>query len=136
MTNRHGGRISRQQIDLPPTPTSDGDVDVPPAIEGLSKLEIAEWDSLCRAVPAGYFKPVSLPLLAQLCRHLAAAKHLARLIHHERGFSEKYVRLIREHRSETSSIIACMRNLKLTVLSNYGRDHGSVPEPTPKPWLS
>jgi hypothetical protein len=131
-------RVSKAEREHRATVGGDlGAIEPPAPIEGLSRDATQEWRALCAGVPPGYFKPISFPLLGQLCQHLAIAKHLAKLIHRERSFSTNYMRLIREHRAETKAVLNCLRALRLTPLSNYARDRASLPEaPLPKPWLS
>lgn len=111
----------------------------PPA--ELTAAERVEWIGICNAVPAEYFPPATWHIVASLCRHRVIELHLHELIEREsgkrKGFDlQIYRTLLRELRSETTSVLDCLRALRLTHLASYAADHKPLPEVVPKPWLS
>ena len=138
MTNSRGGRVSRAQVDFMDITGDNVEVaERPKPIGGLSTEERAEWVRICDAVPARYFAPATLNIVASYCRHVCIERRLAKLIHVcDASDINKYARLIRQLRSESTIVASLLRALRLTHLSNYAHDRTAVATEPPKPWLS
>jgi hypothetical protein len=97
-----------------------------------------EWRAVVGAMSADYFRPETLALLEQRCRHVVWARRLAQLIEAEElkgeQFDERrYSGLLRVAAVQSHAIAALDTKLRLTQESVYDR---SDPKPAAKkrPW--
>jgi hypothetical protein len=136
------GRKSAASRDVVHIRDDLGDVVPRPApLPELTPEEADEWRCICNAVPSTYFPPATWIMVAQYCRHVVFARHLAQMIRQVASSKKKfdmahYRTLLREHRAEGAAIAGLLRSMRLTHLSSYTDDRTPLPEATPKPWLS
>jgi hypothetical protein len=96
-----------------------------------------EWRAVVGAMAADYFRPETLALLEQRCRHVVWARRLAQLIEAEElkeTFDDsRYRGLLRVAALQSHAIAAIDTKLRLTQESVYDR---SDPKPSAKkrPW--
>jgi len=96
-----------------------------------------EWRAVVGAMAADYFRPETLALLEQRCRHVVWARRLAQLIEAEElkeTFDDAHYRgLLRVAALQSHAIAAIDTKLRLTQESVYDR---SDPKPSAKkrPW--
>ena len=71
------GRKSRASLALVPEVAGRIErLERPPPPAGLSDAEAAVWRDVTASLPAEWFRPEQLPLLAQYCRHVVAANQI------------------------------------------------------------
>lgn len=93
------------------------------APEGLTATQQAHFAAVVSAKPADFFKPCDLPLLVQLCRHLARADEIERRFRANPFLAvDDYDDLSRLADRETKSIASLMTRLCLTPQSRYRPD--------------
>jgi len=91
----------------------------------------------CAVMPADHFTRGNFPMLAQLCRHIVAARRIAQLIQNclkTKPFIQRaYTALLQHQATESLAIMRLSRSMRLTqqaVKANYqvkplkgGKDH-------------
>jgi hypothetical protein len=98
-----------------------------------------EWRAVVGAMAADYFRPETLALLEQRCRHIVWARRVARLIEVEeqkkpRQFDEvKYRGLLRIAAVQSHAIAALDTKLRLTQESVYNSTDAK-PTAKKRPW--
>ncbi|HJV28861.1 MAG TPA: hypothetical protein VJ673_24510 [Aromatoleum sp.] len=93
----------------------------PPA--DLSAAQQAHFAAVVASKPADFFKPVDVPLLVQLCRHLARADEIERKFRANPFLSVgDYDDLSRLADRETKTVTSLMTRLRLTPQSRYRPD--------------
>lgn len=95
----------------------------PPA--DLTPEQAEAWREIVNAHPADWFTAGARPLLAQLCRHVSAARRvaswLARIEAEDDAFNgDLWLRLLARQESEGKAIAALATRLRLTPQSRYG----------------
>ena len=90
----------------------------PPELAGE---EAEAFLAFANAESADWFTPTSVPLLAQLARHIVQARRIAELIERTVGQRETelgyYVELLKQQRAESQIIAALATKLRLTPQS-------------------
>jgi hypothetical protein len=111
-----------------------------PEPPGCLNVECAdEWRAVVGAMAADYFRPETLALLEQRCRHIVWARRLAQLIEAEElkegeGFDDnRYRGLLRIAAVQSHAIAALDTKLRLTQESVYDRTD-QKPAAKRKPW--
>jgi phage terminase small subunit len=97
----------------------------PPA--DLTEIQQAEWRRVVANMPADWFRPETLTLLAEYCKHCETAAHLERVM--RRKLSEgievdlKELKTLQSMCKEESAIItALMRSMRLTQQSTFDKE--------------
>ena len=112
-----------------------------PPVE-LGEHEAATWRRIVAAYPADRFDPGAQPVLAQLCRHVEAARKLAALIRAEEEGEEfdldAWQALLRAQDRESGRIAMLATRLRLTPQSRYVPHSAAARAQSghdlPKPW--
>ena len=90
----------------------------PPAPEHLSDDEARVWEDMVCSMRADYFRRSDHDTLANLCRHVVAARHVSAWIGKALADPESDIelveRLYRMRREETKAANALARSLRLT----------------------
>lgn len=93
----------------------------PDAPYELNDEESDEWRGIIRSMPADHFTRGNYPLLAQLCRHIVAARRISQLISKcmkEKPFQQRlYASLLVLQTSESAAIMRLSRSMRLTQQS-------------------
>src|SRR5262245_10306201 len=88
----------------------------------LNKEEAAEWSKIVNAAPADWFSDSNTGSLEQYCRHVVAARRIARLIEtftSKPGYNQDhYFKLARQQLAETKMIRGLMTSMRLTHQSS------------------
>ena len=93
----------------------------PEAPGDLTIEQSEEWHAIVNTMPADHFMRGNYPLLAQLCRHIVAARRVAHLV--ERVANEKVLdlkdlsALLQLQAAESASITRLSRSMRLTQQS-------------------
>ncbi len=93
----------------------------PHAPDDLTVEQSEEWHAIVNTMPADHFMRSNYPLLAQLCRHIVAARRVAHLV--ERVANEKVLdlkdlsALLQLQAAESASITRLSRSMRLTQQS-------------------
>ena len=113
----------------------------PPA--DLTAEQADAWREIVNAHPADWFTAGSRPVLAQMCRHITAARRvagwLARLEADADDFDgDLWLRLLARQEAEGKAVAALATRLRLTPQSRYGpraaHTAASRSPEGPKPW--
>lgn len=118
------GRSSGADLSVvPPGQISPIERPEPPA--GMSEFQQAEWRRVVADMPADWFRPETLALLAEYCSHRETAGDLERLLRQKLAeqADTKEVKAVVSMRKETSAIInALMRSMRLTQQSTFDKE--------------
>ena len=106
----------------------------------LTDEEVEVWSAVVDTEPADWFSPSTVPLLAQYCRHVVAAKRIAELI--ERATSDKdlavsdYARLLKMQREESKVIASMATKMRISQQGTTNHRGNKVSKAARKPWES
>lgn len=108
----------------------------PPA--DLTEFQQAEWVRVVASMPADWFRPETLALLAEYCKHRETAAHLEIVM--RRKLSEgieadlKELKTLQSMCKEESAIItALMRSMRLTQQATFDKER-KRDKPGKRPW--
>ena len=108
--------------------------DAPPE---LTPEQAAEWDAVVNRLPADWFPRETLPMLAQYCRHVVAARHVAQLIDAAESSDEldlaKYDMLLRMQEREGRALSSLATRMRLTQQATYDPKRKKPAQEKP-PW--
>jgi hypothetical protein len=115
---------------------------LPPPAE-LTEEQAETWRAIVNAHPAGWITAGSAPVLAQLCRHVTAARRvaawIARLEADDGEFDgDLWLRLLARQEAEGRALAALATKLRLTPQARYTPKSAATaarPAPDgPRPW--
>lgn len=115
-------------------------VERPRPLADLTAEQAEEWARVVNALPADWFRPETLGLLAQYCRHVVAARRVAQLITQAEGEDDldirEYDRLLAAQEREGRAMSSLATRMRMTQQSTYTADKtkGKVRGPKAKPW--
>jgi hypothetical protein len=113
------GRTSVADLMVPENPLEI--VQRPDAPYELTDEAADEWRGIVRSMPADHFTKGNFPMLAQLCRHIIAARRIDQLIEKclkEKPFVQRqYTALLQYQATESLSIMRLSRSMRLTQQS-------------------
>jgi hypothetical protein len=101
--------------------------------EELTADEAAEWVAITNRMPADYFGREHYSTLVQLCRHIVAARHIAKLLTTETDM-RIYLKLLAAQAAESKAIIALSRTMRMTHQANVRAERSNIPVIEQKPW--
>ena len=113
-----------------------------PAPYALTNAETEIWERITASMPADHFSPGNAPVLAQLCRHIAASDRVAMLVEmiaKKKPFDpDHFATMLRSQVAESVVINRLARSMRLTQQAVYrGELVRNRPIPsTPPPWVS
>ena len=103
----------------------------------LSPEQAAEWDAVVNRLPADWFPRETLPMLAQYCRHVVAARHVGQLIAATESGDEldlsKYDMLLRMQEREGRALSSLATRMRMTQQSTYDPKRKKPTQEKP-PW--
>ena len=109
----------------------------PDAPHELSAEQATEWESVVNRLPADWFPRETLPMLAQYCRHVVAARHIGLLITAAESGDEldlaKYDLLLRMQEREGRAMSSLATRMRLTQQSTYDPKRKKPAQEKP-PW--
>lgn len=113
----------------------------PPPPSELSKEAASEWHEIVDQMPADWFPRETHGMLAQYCRHVIAARHVAQLIDdHEAGEQldlDHYERLLKMQERESKIIRELATKMRMSQQSTWSAQKtkgGSSQGGVKKPW--
>ena len=103
--------------------------------KGMGVFEVEIWSAIVEGHPPDWFSAGSVPLLVQLCRHVALSDCLAELIDGN-GNEEDWLGLLKEQRQESAIICRLATSLRLTPQSLIDHTSGNKKQITAvnRPW--
>lgn len=107
----------------------------------LTDEEVEVWNSVVENMPADWFSPPNVPLLAQYCRHVVACKRVGELIkrqaENEDEFEvDEYDRFLRMQERESRIISALAASMRLAQQSTVSKRANTLVKAARKPWES
>jgi hypothetical protein len=97
--------------------------------------QVEVWHAIVSGHPADWFDQGSVPLLAQMCRHVVMGNRIAELIERSED-TETLLLLLKEQRAESETVRRLATSLRITPqsLSNHRGNKRSGVSLTRKPW--
>lgn len=110
---------------------------LPPA--ELTAEQKREWVDVVNRLPADWFPRETWALLAQYCRHVVAARHVAQLLERVESLDEvevdQYDRLLKMQEREGRAISSLATRMRMSQQSTYDKQRGKGKQSiTKKPW--
>ncbi len=110
----------------------------------LTPAQSDEWVEIVNSLPADWFSPENYPLLAQYCRHIVNARHLAQLIDQECSNKEMDVRLyldlLDKQHKQTLALKSLAASMRLAQQARYDTKNAAVAQKrvgtVKRPWES
>jgi len=107
----------------------------PPA--ELTAEQAEEWRAVVKRMPADWFPRETHGLLVSYCRHVVAAREIARLIDALTAAApidvDRYDQLLRIQEREGRAISSLMVRMRITQSALYDKSR-KKPEQSPSPW--
>lgn len=133
-----GARGRRPASSLTVATTNIEAFDRPDAPYDLTDEQAEEWRSVVDRLPADWFPRETWPLLAQYCRHVVAARHVARLLHdlekRRDGFDvDEYDKLLKMQEREGRALSSLATRMRMTQQTTYDRTK-KKPKESKKLW--
>jgi len=113
-----------------------------PAPYALTNAETEIWERITASMPADHFSPGNAPVLAQLCRHIAASDKIAMLVEmitKKKPFNpDDFAMMLRSQVAESVVINRLARSMRPTQQSLYRGElvRNRPILATPPPWVS
>lgn len=113
-------------------------VERPLAPHDLTDEETEVWAAVVDSMPADWFTPATVPLLAQYCRHVVQAKRIAEMI--ERATSDPdlaikdWDRLLKMQERESRTISSLAVKMRISQSATRNDRGNRNTRPTRKPW--
>lgn len=107
--------------------------------DDLTDEQAEEWREVCNRMPADWFPRETWALLAQYCRHVESARHIAQLVAAARasdGFTlEDYDRLLKMQEREGRAITSLATKMRISQQATIDK-RTKKPPVTSTPWRS
>lgn len=100
-------------------------IERPLAPHDLTDEEVEVWARIVESLPADWFTPSTIPLLAQYCRHAIQARRIAELV--ERGTADPdlelrdYDRLLKMQQRESATLASLATKMRISQQSTYDK---------------
>lgn len=112
----------------------------PDAPYDLTDEQAEEWRAVVDRLPADWFPRETWPLLAQYCRHVIAARHIAQLIYDlekkDGGFdAAEYDQLLKMQEREGRALSSLATRMRITQQTTYDKSK-KKPKDTKKLWAT
>ena len=113
-------------------------IERPDAPYDLNDEQSEEWRAVVDRLPAEWFPRETWPILAQYCRHVVSARHIAKLIHdlerRDGGFEvDEYDKLLKMQEREGRALSSLATRMRLTQQAVHDREK-KKPKETKKLW--
>lgn len=118
----------------------------PEAPAALTLEQAVEWDRVVNRLPAEWFPDETHAMLAQYCRHVVAARHIAQLINSIEDPArlpldgppdfdlEKYDLLLKLQERETRALSSLATRMRITQQATVRQELARKPRAAKKPW--
>ena len=113
----------------------------PQAPAELTAEQSLIWNDIVHGLAADYFMEETFPLLAQYCKHITRARHLAQLVDKMEGKKKldadgirAYRDLLRSEEEQTRAIAALATKMRLSQQSTYDRQRAKIRNDGDEPW--
>jgi hypothetical protein len=110
----------------------------PPESYALTWDEEQEWWAIINRMPAEWFPRETLPMLAQLCRHVTRANHLSKLVnevmHSPNLDLVQYQKLLDMEEAQTRAISSLETRMRLSQQAIHQRRKQKGKVITQRPW--
>lgn len=111
----------------------------PSAPDGLTDEQVAVWDRVVSSLPADWFRPETLDMLAQYCRHVVTADRVAQLIQAEEASDEfdvdQYDKLLKLQEREGRAMSSLATRMRITQQATFDKERKKGKSPQSKrPW--
>lgn len=104
----------------------------------LTVEQAEEWRAIANSMAADHFTRETWPMLAAYCRHIVAARHVAKLIENcESGNTidvEEYERLLRMQEKEGRAISSLATRMRLSQHARYDAKKKTGGATRKRPW--
>ena len=137
-----GQRGRKSAADMAVAPVADVSATYRPyAPPELTKEQAAEWTAIVDRMPADWVPKETHGLLAQSCRHIVAARHVAQLIEQHEGADDfdldHYDKLLKMQEREGRAASSLATRMRITQQAKYSDKKGAGnSKPISKPWES
>jgi hypothetical protein len=130
------GRPSRAELAVVPFKAAEARRPDPPA--ELTKAQAEVWTSIVASLPADWVSVANAPLMAAFCRHVTAARRIARRIEAEEQSDAfnlaSYGQLLSMQERESRAMATLATKLRLARSSVDDRRKAPKPTSGPRPW--
>lgn len=130
------GRASAASLEISVQPIQIVDRQKPP--HDLTDEETEIWAAVVNCEPADWFKPSTVPLLAQYCRHVIHARRIGELIEQATSDPElsikDYDRLLKMQERESRAMSSLATKMRISQQATTNHRGNKNQNPTRKPW--
>lgn len=109
----------------------------PEPLPELTDEQAHEWRVIVNSLPADWFRAETLPMLAQYCRHVVAARRVAQLIEMQAGADELDLdamdKLAKMQDRESRALTTLGTKMRITQQATYDKSK-KKPLQSKKPW--
>jgi len=104
----------------------------------LMDEEVEVWVAVVESLPADWFSPATVPILAGYCRHVISARRVAELIEKATADPElsikDYDRLLKMQQRESAEIASLATKMRISQQSLTNHRGNKKPTAARKPW--
>jgi len=104
----------------------------------LTQEQAGEWQAVVNRLPADWFPRETLPLLAQYCRHVVAARRVAQLVAQAESAAELDVKMLDKlygmQEREGRAISSLATRMRVTQQATTKHEQARKPSMVKKPW--
>lgn len=126
------------EIDVRPSTTVIETVSRPDAPYDLTDEQSSEWWAVVNRLPAEWFPRETHALLAQYCRHVVAARHIAQLVvaaEQRRKLNlNEYSRLLHMQEREGRAITSLATKMRISQQATVRAERAHKPDMVDNPW--
>ena len=130
------GRPSRAELAVVPFKAAEARRPDPPP--ELTEAQAEVWTSIVESLPADWVSKANAPLMAGFCRHVTAARQIARLIEVAEASNAfnlgRYGQLLSMQERETRTLSTLATKLRLARSTVDDRRRTPTPPGGPRPW--
>jgi hypothetical protein len=135
--NKPGRKSSAALSVVANSPIEATERPLPPA--ELTLEQKREWVEVVNRLPADWFPRETWALLAQYCRHVVAARHVAQLLQRVESLDEvdveQYDRLLKMQEREGRALSSLATRMRMSQQASYDAKRGKGKQSiTKKPW--
>jgi len=112
-------------------------IERPSPPDGLTDEQSIEWRAVVDRMPGEWFPPETHGMLAQFCRHVVSARHVAelteKLLSSDAFDLETYNKLLIMQEREGRALSSLATRMRITNQTRFSKDKKTGPM-GPKPW--
>ena len=133
------GRKSGAALAVPDTKVIET-VERPDAPYDLTDEQSEEWWAVVNRMPADWFPRETHGMLSQYCRHVVAARHVAKLVEQQESGKklniEDYDRLLKMQEREGRAISSLATRMRISQQATVRAESARKPKELDLPWRS